>query len=141
MRSSELDQRFQAPFPRRAQAPFPRRAQAPFPRRAALPGGRSAGLRGDGAASIRATLSCRDREWCDRGRIDDKGALAALGCTLVHAQERLVVVAPGVLDLHQVEPDVVGPKCRRVLPTVAQIFPKQVSKWSDSHRDDEVMLA
>ena len=45
-----------------------------------------------------------------RGGVDDQRALAALGRALVHAQERLVVVAPGVFDLHQVEPDVVvGP--------------------------------
>ena len=43
-----------------------------------------------------------------RGRaIDDQRALAALGRPLVHAQERLVVVPPRVLHLHQEQPDVV----------------------------------
>ena len=42
-----------------------------------------------------------------RRAIDDQRALAPLGRPLVHAQERLVVVAPGVLHLHEVEPDVV----------------------------------
>ncbi len=45
-----------------------------------------------------------------RRAIDDERTLAPFGRPLVHAQQRLVVVAPGVLDLHQVEPDIViGP--------------------------------
>jgi len=41
------------------------------------------------------------------GRVDDERALATLRGSLVHAEERLVVVAPRVLDLHEVQPDVV----------------------------------
>ena len=41
------------------------------------------------------------------GAIDDQRAFAPLGRTLIHPQQRLVVVAPRVLHLHEVEPDVV----------------------------------